>query len=61
LEREAALRKSEAEVLAAEFAVVTAEAKPSDDAERAKAIETANAGLTTAMTNRQKADRGFGE
>jgi hypothetical protein len=55
LEREAALRKAEAEVLAAEFAVVTAEAKPSDDAERAKAIETANAGLTTAMTNRQKA------
>lgn len=55
LEREAALRKSEAEVLAAEFAVVTAEAKPFDDAERAKAIETALAGLTTAMTNRQKA------
>jgi hypothetical protein len=55
LEREAALRKSESEVLAAEFAVVTAEAKPSDDAERAKAIETATAGLTTAMTNRQKA------
>ena len=55
LEREAALRKSEAEVLTAEFAVVTAEAKPSDDAERVKAIETATAGLTTAMTNRQKA------
>ncbi len=56
LEREATLRKAEAEVLAAEFAVVTAEATPSDDAERAKAIETATAGLTTAMTNRQKAN-----
>lgn len=55
LEREAALRKAEAELLAAEFAVVTAEAKPSDDAERVKAIETATAGLTTAMTNRHKA------
>ena len=55
LEREAALRKAEAEVLAAEYALVTAEANPSDDAERAKAIETAMAGLTTAMTNRQKA------
>jgi hypothetical protein len=55
LEREAALRKAEAEVLTAEFAVVTAEAKPSEDAERGKAIETATAGLTTAMTNRQKA------
>jgi hypothetical protein len=55
LQREAALRKAEAEVLAAEFAVVTAEAKPSEDAERAKAIETATAGFTTSMTNRQKA------
>jgi hypothetical protein len=35
--------------------MVAAEAKPSDDAERAKAIETATAGLTTAMSNRQKA------
>ncbi len=56
LEREAARRKSEAEVLVAEFAVVTAEAKPSDDAERAKFIETAIAGLTASLTNRQKAD-----
>ena len=55
LEREAALRKAEADVLTAEFAVATAEAKPSDDAERAKLIETAMAGLTTSLTNRQKA------
>jgi hypothetical protein len=55
LEREAALKKSEAEVLAAEFALITAEAKPSEDTERVKAIETATAGLSTAMTNRQKA------
>lgn len=41
LEREATLKNAESEVLAGELAVLDAEAKPADDANRAKAIDAA--------------------
>ncbi len=47
-ERQAALSKAEAEVLAKQRDLAIAEAKPANDATRAKEIETVTAGLTAA-------------
>jgi hypothetical protein len=55
LEREAALRKAEAEVLAQESGLTAAEAKPAADANRGKEIDATNARLATARTALEKA------
>jgi hypothetical protein len=54
-EREANLRKAEAEVLAQERSLADAEAKPAADANRAKEIETATSGLANARVALDKA------
>lgn len=55
LERKAALSQAEATVLAQEKTLVEAEAKPSDDAQRAEAIAAANTALATAQAAADKA------
>jgi hypothetical protein len=50
LEREAALRRSEAEVILQERTLAEAEAKPADDAKRAEAIGAATKALAAAKT-----------
>jgi hypothetical protein len=55
LEREAAVRGAEADVLAHERGVADAEAKPAGDANRAKEIEAAGGRLTTARAALEKA------
>lgn len=55
LEREAALRKAEADVLAHESALAIAESKPMTDANRAKEIDTANKQLATSRPALDKA------
>lgn len=54
-EREAALRKAEADVLANEHMLAVAEAKPATDANRAKEIDAANKLLATARPALDKA------
>ncbi len=54
-ERDTALRKTEADVLANERALAIAEAKPATDANRAKEIDAANKLLTTARPAFDKA------
>ncbi len=55
LEREAALKKAEADVLVNERALADAEAKPAADASRGKEIEAANGKLTAARAALEKA------
>ncbi len=55
LERDAALRKAEADVLANERALAVAEAKPATDANRAKEIDAANKQLAVARPALDKA------
>ncbi len=55
LERDAVLRKAEADVLAAERAVAVAEAKPTTDANRTKELDAANKQLAAARPALDKA------
>ena len=55
LEREASLRKAEAEVLAQENALAVAEAKPMTDMNRAKEVDAATKGLAAARPILEKA------
>ena len=55
LEREAACKRAEADVLTNEHALATAEAKPADDAQRGKQIETASKQLSAVRAALDKA------